>query len=69
MVIQEQEEARARAEEHSKRMLQMGQAAKVIQRSWRLYLEKKKAMKGKKKGKKGKGKGKGKGKKGKKKKK
>lgn len=68
-MVQEQEEARKRAEEHAQKMGQMARAARVIQRTWKQYLEKKKAAKGKKKGKKGKkGKGKGKGKKGKKKK-
>lgn len=63
-VVQEQEEARKKAEEHARKVGQMVRAARVIQRVWKLYLEKKKAKKGKKKGKKGKkGKGKGKGKK------
>ena len=68
VVVKEQEEARKKAEEEEKRMREMVQAVKIIQRVWRSYherrrQEKQKGKKGKGKGKAGKGKGKGKGKK------
>lgn len=62
VVVQEQEEAKRRAEEASTKMGQMFRAARVIQRGWKRYIEKKKSKKkGKKKGKKGKKGEKGKG--------
>ena len=65
-VIKEQEEARQRAEEAAQKMGEMVRAARIIQKVWRKYQERKRELKEQqkgKKGKKGKGKGKGKGKK------
>lgn len=64
-MIKEQEEARQRAEEAARKMSEMLRAARIIQKVWRKYCERKRQLKEQQKGKKGKGKGKGKGKKGK----
>lgn len=63
-VIKEQEEARQRAEEAQRQLAIAVGAARIIQKVWRRYRQKKMELKSaQKKGKKGKGKGKGKGKK------
>ena len=63
-MIKEQEEARLRAEEAARKMSEMMRAARIIQKVWRKYCERKRQLREQQKGKK-KGKGKGKGKKGK----
>ena len=64
MVIKEQEEARARAEEADRRLKLEEKSAGIIQRAWKRYRKHKMELKAQQKKKKGKGaKGKGKGKK------